>query len=102
MSLVFQNHFWVQGMGIILRLCLVCFCGIHLVQCSKLENWHDPNIEGSIQQEAIENARRNPKIFHAVSKLSNFDKNPSTYPSFDPSLRQLQQGLYQLLQLATM
>ena len=74
MSLVFENHFWVQGMGIILRLCLICFCGIQIIQCSKLENWHDPNIEGSIQQEAIENARRNPKIFHAVSKHSNFDK----------------------------
>ena len=102
MSLVFENHFWVQGMGIILRLCLICFCGIQIIQCSKLENWHDPNIEGSIQQEAIENVRRNPKIFHAVSKILSCDKNTPTYPFFDPSLRQLQQGLYQLLQLATM
>ena len=89
-------------MKIIVRLCLVCFYGIHLVQCSKLENWHDPNIEGSIQQEAIENARRNPKIFHAVSKLSSFDKTQPLISFFNPSLRQLQQGLYQLLQLATM
>ena len=89
-------------MKIIVRLCLVCFYGIHLVQCSKLENWHDPNIEGSIQHEAIENARRNPKIFHAVSKLSSFDKTQPLISFFNPSLRQLQQGLYQLLQLATM
>ena len=34
---------------------------------SKLEHWINTSIEGSILPEALQNAKRNPKIFFGVS-----------------------------------
>ena len=81
---------------------MVCFYGKHLVQGSKLENWHDPYIEGSIQNEALETARRNPKIFYAVSKSNQGYFFLFNINSFNLSQQPPQQGLYLVLQLATM
>ena len=33
----------------------------------KLEKWFDPQVEGSIQKEALTDAKRNPKFFFGVS-----------------------------------
>ena len=41
---------------------------------SKLEHWINPSIDGSILPEALQSAKRNPKIFFAVS-ISPFIKN---------------------------
>ena len=47
-----------------LFLCLInCTFGL------KLEKWHHPDIEGSIQPEALSTALRNPKIFFGVSEM---------------------------------
>ena len=36
---------------------------------SKLENWRDPNLDGSIQPDALQSASRNPKLFFGVSSI---------------------------------
>ena len=37
---------------------------------SKLERWNDPNVEGSIQPNALADASRQPKLFFEVRILS--------------------------------
>ena len=37
---------------------------------SKLERWNDPNVEGSIQPNALADASRQPKLFFTVRIFS--------------------------------
>ena len=37
---------------------------------SKLEHWQHPEVEGSIQPNALRSASRNPKLFFGVSVIS--------------------------------
>ena len=40
-----------------------------LTHGSKLEHWHHPEIQDSIEPSALQSASRNPKIFGGVSNL---------------------------------
>ena len=44
--------------------CILSWC-----HGSKLENWRDPSIDGSIQPDALQSASRNPKLFFGVSSI---------------------------------
>ena len=42
-----------------------------LTHGSKLEHWHHPEIQDSIEPSALQYASRNPKIFGGVSTVAN-------------------------------
>ena len=47
-----------------LWLFMAVVCGFEAL---KLENWHDPHIEGSIRPEALEDTKRSPKLLFGVT-----------------------------------
>ena len=52
-----------------MKLISLFLCMINCTFGLKLEKWHHPDIEGSIQPEALSTALRNPKIFFGVSGM---------------------------------
>ena len=52
-----------------MKLKSLLLCVINCTFGLKLEKWHHPHIEGSIQPEALSTALRNPKIFFGVSGM---------------------------------
>ena len=44
---------------------------------SKLERWTDPNVEGSIQPNALADASRQPKLFFEVRIISSIKESHS-------------------------
>ena len=69
---LFQRHIIIFQMYLATRLFYLCCCLGSLplaARARKLENWSDPEVEGSVLPSARESARRQPKFFFGVSKL---------------------------------